>query len=239
MDILEHGLQKMGYALGDRQREQFEVYSREILDWNRKLNLTTITDYEKMQVVHFLDSLTLAQAAKPGTLENGCRLIDVGTGAGLPGIPLKIVFPSLKVTLLEATAKKTEFLKYLVSVLKLDEIEVVTARAEDQARLGKYREAFDIVTARAVTQLAALAELTLPFCVIGGRCILPKKGDTAREIEEAGKAVETLGGTIAAIQNIDLEGLDDNRHLVVLEKTAPTPDKYPRRSGMPEKRPIK
>ncbi|NLE08799.1 MAG: 16S rRNA (guanine(527)-N(7))-methyltransferase RsmG, partial [Dehalococcoidales bacterium] len=119
------------------------------------------------------------------------------------------------------------------------EIEVVTARAEDQARLGKYREAFDIVTARAVTQLAALAELTLPFCIIGGRCILPKKGDTAREIEEAGKAVETLGGTIVAIQNIDLEGLDDNRHLVVLEKTAPTPDKYPRRSGMPEKRPIK
>ena len=146
MDILEHGLQKMGYALGDRQSEQFEVYSREILDWNKKLNLTTITDYEKMQVVHFLDSLTLAQAANPGTLENGCRLIDVGTGAGLPGIPLKIVFPSLKVTLLEATAKKTEFLKYLVSVLKLDEIEVVTARAEDQARLGKYREAFDIVT---------------------------------------------------------------------------------------------
>ncbi len=239
MIIFERGTVKLGIPLSENQLEQFETYYHEIVDWNQKVNLTAILDYDEIMIKHFLDSLTLVQGFKNAVSPAGLSVIDIGTGAGLPGIPLKIALPEIKLTLLEATAKKTEFLKYVVSTLRLNEVEILTARAEEQARLGKYRERFDIVIARAVTQLAALAELTLPFSAVGGRCILPKKGDTAKEIEEARKAIDILGGTIRSIERIDLEGLEDDRHIVIIEKLSPTPDKYPRRSGIPAKRPIR
>ncbi len=239
MKIFEQGTEKLGIPLSEKQFNQFETYFHEIVDWNQKVNLTAILDYDEIMIKHFLDSLTLVQGFQNVVLPAGLSVIDIGTGAGLPGIPLKIAFPEIKLTLLEATAKKTEFLKYVVSTLRLNEVEILTARAEDQARVGKYRERYDIVTARAVTQLAALAELTLPFSAIGGRCILPKKGDTEKEIEEAQNAIQILGGEMRTIEKINLEGLEDDRHLIIIEKVSPTPDKYPRRPGIPAKRPIR
>lgn len=239
MDILKDGIKNLGYSLNEIQLEQFESFYRELLDWNQRMNLTSITKYADVQSKHFLDSLLIFSGFDAKTDIRGLRLLDVGTGAGLPGIPMKICYPEIHLSLLESTIKKTEFLKYIISVLDLKDVEILPGRAEELARIDKHREKYDIVTSRAVAPLASLVELTLPFCVIGGRCILPKKGDLKREVDEAEKAIEILGGKLVEVKNVGIPGLDDNRQLVIIDKIAPVPDKYPRRPGMPEKRPIR
>ncbi len=238
MRYLAEGAEKLGIALDTLKNKQFEIFSRELVEWNKDTNLTAITDSEGVQVKHFLDSLTMVPLIKEKS-SGSYSIIDVGTGAGFPGIPLKIAMPEIKVTLLEATAKKVLFLEHIIKELKLVDIEVITGRAEEAAQKPEYREKFDVVASRAVAELAVLAELTLPFCAVGGYLIAQKKGDIQVELEKSLNAIEMLGGRLSSIEKIRLEGLEDMRYLVVIDKVKSTPEKYPRRPGMPEKRPIK
>jgi 16S rRNA (guanine527-N7)-methyltransferase len=238
MEILNSGAEKLGLHLSPHQLEQFEIYYKELIDWNRRMNLTSITDYEEVQVKHFLDSLTVIPAIRPPEKGRGLNVIDVGTGAGLPGIPLKIMMPDIRLVLLEATAKKTKFLQHLVTSLGLESVEIVVGRAEEAAHDVRFREKSDVVLSRAVASLPALVELTLPFCAVGGRLIAQKKGDIAGEVEKSYKAIETLGGLLREIKPVALEGLDDKRYLVIIDKVKPTPEAYPRRPGLPARKPL-
>ncbi len=220
-----------------RQREQFQVYYQELIGWNRRINLTAITDYEEVQVKHFLDSLTVVLALQQPLLK-GMRLIDVGTGAGIPGIPLKIVLPDIKVVLLDATRKKAAFSEYVIQRLELKDVEVVVGRAEEIAHKSGYRQQFDLVLSRAVAPLTTLVELTLPFCATGGRLIAQKKGDIKEEVQEAQRAVSLLGGKLIDVKSIELPDFTDERWLVVIDKIGETPPQYPRRPGIPAKRPL-
>jgi 16S rRNA (guanine527-N7)-methyltransferase len=237
MDKLKAGAEELGLNLSQEQLEQFNIYYRELVDWNRRLNLTSITGYEDVQVRHFLDSLTVAAAVKPDADKN-LSVIDVGTGAGLPGLPLRILYPDIRLVLLEATAKKAKFLEHLTARLGLENVEVLAGRAEEVARNAKFRERFGLVLSRAVAPLPTLAELTLPFGAVGGIIFAQKKGDIEAEVEKAGKAIKTLGGRLREVKRIDIEGLRDNRYLIVIDKVSPTPTQYPRRPGVLAKRPI-
>ncbi len=239
MDTLAAGAAGMGLKLTALQLDRFERYYRELIARNREVNLTRITASEDVQVRHFLDSLSCLPVM--GTPEElaGRRVIDVGTGAGLPGIPVKIAAPEVRLTLLEATGKKADFLRDVVAVLDLRDVEVITGRAEELGRAPVHREGYDFVLARAVAALAALAELLLPLCRIGGRCLAHKKGDVAAEIREAEKAVALLGGRVAEVRRVNLIAGENDRYLVVMEKTGHTPEGYPRRPGVPVKRPLR
>lgn len=236
MEKLKAGAEKLGLELKPQALANFETYYRELTEWNRKMNLTSITNYDRVQVDHFLDALTVMLAWQPKSPEP--QVIDVGTGAGIPGIPLKITIPQIRLTLLEATAKKARFLKHIADTLALARTEVVVGRAEDVAHQPDYRERFDLVLARGVARLATLAELTLPFCCTGGQVIAHKKGQIEAELREAEFAIRTLGGRLKEVVPVTLPEFPDNRCLVVMEKASPTPEKYPRRAGMPEKRPL-
>ena len=238
MEKLASGARKLGLQFTPQQLEQFQVYYQELIDWNRRLNLTAITGYEEVQVKHFLDSLTVVLALKqpPG---KGLKLIDVGTGAGIPGIPLKIALPDIQVVLLDATRKKAVFLEHIVQKLNLEGVQVVVGRAEEIAHQPEYRQQFTLVLSRAVADLAALAELTLPFCAVGGRFIAQKKGDIAAEIQVAQRAIAILGGKLADVKNIWMPEFTDERWLVVIDKIGETPPQYPRRPGIPAKRPLR
>ncbi len=236
METLIAGARKLGLELSPKQLEQFQIFYEELVDWNRRMNLTRITSYEEVQIKHFLDSLTLTMAL-PARRE-GLRVIDVGTGAGIPGLPLKILLPCIKLTLLDATAKKAIFLQHVKTKLELRDVEIVVGRAEEVAHKIEYRERFDIVLARGVAELATLVELTLPFCAIGGSFIAQKKGDLETELSQATKAISLLGGNLREVKNINLGEFTDDRQLISIDKISPTPPQYPRRSGMPAKRPI-
>ena len=236
MEKLITGAGRLGLKLSPGQVEQFGVYYRELTSWNRRINLTAITGYEEVQIKHFLDSLTVTLALKPD--DKRFRLIDVGSGAGLPGIPLKILMPDIKLTLLEATAKKAAFLDHISHKLGLEGVEVVVGRAEDIAHREQYRESFDIVLSRAVASLASLVELTLPFCAIGGSFIAQKKGEIDPELSQATRAIGLLGGELREPKRIELAEFTDERWLIVIDKISPTPEPYPRRAGIPQKRPL-
>ena len=238
METLKAGAQKLGLHLTTVQLEQFELYYQDLIDWNRRMNLTSITDYEEVQVKHFLDSLTIITAIKAIDKNQRMTVIDVGTGAGLPGIPLKILLPDIRLMLLEATLKKTKFLRHVIGGLGLDNVEIVIGRAEEVAHEAQYREKFDLVLSRAVASLPALVELTLPFCAVGGRFIAQKKGNIEREVEQAQKAIDILGGILREVKSIELEELGDKRYLVIVDKIKLTPAAYPRRPGMPARKPI-
>jgi len=238
MKQLESGARKLGLELTRRQLEQFQTYYRELIDWNQRMNLTRITGYQEVQIRHFLDSLTVVLALDLPVAKAGFRLIDVGTGAGIPGIPLKILLPGIKLVLLDATAKKAAFLHHIKDELELDDVEVVIGRAEEIAHQARYRENFELVLSRAVANLPALVELTLPFCALGGSFIAQKKGAIDLEIESAARAISLLGGKLREVKKVDLEEFTDKRWLLIIDKVAPTPGKYPRRPGIPAKRPI-
>ncbi len=238
MKYLNSGAEKLGLQLNSRQLEQFYIYYQELIDWNQRVNLTSITEFREVQIKHFLDSLTVILAFKQPMVGEGLRLIDVGTGAGFPGLPIRIVLPGVKLVLLEATGKKAAFLHHVKQVLGLDDIEIVVGRAEEVAHKARYREKFDIVLSRAVAPLATLAELTLPFCTIGGSFIAQKKMVSELEVSQATKAISMLGGSRLRVKRIELGELSDERYLVIVDKIAPTPEQYPRRPGIPAKRPI-
>lgn len=238
MDKLKSGAAALGLNLKSGQLHQFEAYYRELVDWNKRANLTSVTGYEEAQVTHFLDSLTVVLGLESHQKDRDSKLIDVGSGGGFPGLPLRIVLPGLRVVLLEATAKKARFLEHIVAELGLDNVEVILGRAEEVARDDNYWEKFDVAVSRAVASLPVLAELVLPFCAVGGRMIAPKKGDISREVDRSSKAITTLGGKINQIKEINLEELPDKRCLVIIEKIQHTPDRYPRRPGIPAKRPV-
>ena len=208
MEKLKSGAEKLGLSLTDGQLEKFDTYYRELLEWNWWINLTSITEYNDVQLNHFLDSLTVALAIDTDK-SNYLRVIDVGTGAGLPGIPLKIVSPEIDLTLLEATAKKAGFLHHIIDKLVLENVKIITGRAEDIAHRQEYRERFDIAVSRAVAPLAALVELTLPFCRTGGSFIAQKKGFIQSEVDRAEKAIGMLGGKLREVRRIDLDEFPD------------------------------
>ena len=238
MERLNTGAKKLGLPLNPRQLEQFNTYYQELVDWNQRVNLTAITDYEEVQIKHFLDSLTVTLAWQPPTVNTDFRLIDVGTGAGIPGIPLKILFPDIKLVLLDSVAKKAAFLHHLKQKLELDNIEIVVGRAEEIAHQTQYRGKFNVVLSRAVAPLPTLVELTLPFCAIGGSFIAQKKGDIEPEISKAARAISLLGGELREVKRVDLEEFTDERRLIIIDKVSPTPQQYPRRPGIPAKRPL-
>jgi 16S rRNA (guanine527-N7)-methyltransferase len=236
MEKLKSAAEKLGIFLTSFQLAMFETYYHELTDWNKRINLTRITAYEEVQIKHFLDSLTVAAAIK--NVKKDLKLADIGTGAGLPGIPLKIVFQDINMTLIEATLKKVQFLEQLIAKLHLKNVEIIAGRVEAAAHDTRYREKFDIVVSRAIAPLPALAELMLPLCSIGGWCIVQKKGDINKEIEQSKKAITVMGGDLEEIKRVELEELNDDRWLLIIDKLLPTPPNYPRRPGMPEKRPI-
>ena len=239
MNELVDGAGKLGIELNTTQVGLFELYYRELAEWNRRINLTAITDYAEVQIKHFLDSLTVAQALSDQDLQNpDFSIVDVGTGAGFPGVPLRILLPGPRLVLLEPTAKKAAFLHHIIDRLELEKTEVLNSRAEEAAQSPLYREQFALVVSRAVAPLPTLAELTLPFCQTGGRLVAQKKGDIDQEVSNAAKAIATLGGELNQVKRIDLEEFSDVRYLVIVDKICPTPSKYPRRPGVPKRRPI-
>jgi 16S rRNA (guanine527-N7)-methyltransferase len=227
---LEAGAREFGLELTGRQLERFARYRDLLLEWNQRVNLTAIRDPAGVERLHFLDSV----ACLLGALPEAATVLDVGAGGGFPGLPLQIARPDIELTLLEATAKKTAFMSAVVADLGLDRTHVVTGRAED---FGE-RESFDAVVARALAPLPVLLELTLPFARVGGQVLALKKGaGLADELAASGRALEALGGRLEPALTYELED-GEERHVVVVRKVRPTPAAYPRRSGLPAKRPL-
>ena len=244
MNRLADRAKRMGITLTDDQLGSYQVYYETLIDWNQRVNLTRITDYEDVQTKHFLDSLSClgaierARNAPAKGADVSLRVIDVGTGAGFPGVVLKIASPALRLTLLEATGKKAEFLRALVECLGLADVVVINARAEQVGQDRGHRERYDVALARALAGTATLAELALPLVQVGGLVIAQKGENPEAEVETARTAIDTLGGQVQEIAPVVIPGLDGARHLAVLKKVSPTPDKYPRRPGIPTKRPL-
>jgi len=233
MDTLVNTAHAWGLRLDQRQIEQFARYSAELRTWNTRVNLTAITDEEGIVARHFLDSLrcALSWGDAPSSL------IDIGSGAGFPGLPLKILRPELRVALVESVGKKAAFLRHMIAALDLRDVTVLTARAETVGRDPQHREQYDVVTARAVAELATLAEYCLPLCRVHGHVLAPKGSDIADEIARARTAIERLGGRLISVEPVVIPGVEP-RTLVVIAKVAPTPAAYPRAVGVPARRPI-
>lgn len=240
MQRLIDGASALGLHLTAEQQAAFQLYYEELVAWNQRFNLTAITGYEQVQVRHFLDSLSCLLAGEVRQVLNrpDARVIDVGAGAGFPGIPLKLVCARTHLTLLEATGKKVTFLEHVVARLALLTVTTIKARAEDLGRDPAHREGYDLALARAVAELPVVVEYTLPFCKVGGWVVAQKGESGAAEAWSADKAIRLLGGELRRVVPVELPGLPEDRSLVVIEKVAPTPEKYPRRSGIPSKRPL-
>ena len=237
MGLLKAGAAQLSVALSEEQLDQFETYFQELADWNQRANLTAIIEYEDVQVKHFLDSLTVHLTARE-YLSGPVRVMDVGAGAGLPGLALKLAFPDMKLALVESVKKKTAFLHHIVEKLGLEDVSIYTGRAEDLAREKDLRDAFDLVTVRALAKLPLLLEFSLPFCKTGGRLVALKHGGDWSEQESAANALAELSGHIERVSTVLLEGLTDDRIVISVQKTGPTPSRYPRAVGIPGKRPL-
>ncbi len=234
-DVLSSGAAELGIALDDAQLDQFDRFTMLLLEWNRKFNLTKITDPLEIAVKHYLDSLSVLCAV---AVPDDSSVIDVGTGAGLPGIPLKIARPDLHMTLLDSVRKKLVFAETAMRQLHISGFELVHARAEDAARDGAYREKFDFAVSRAVARLAVLAELCVPFCREGGWFVAYKGPAVDGELSESEDAIRILGGRLEKAVEFSLPHGNANRTLVVVCKERRTPTSYPRRAGIPEKHPL-
>ena len=228
-------LETLGIRLTDIQKRQFDRYYELLIEWNRVMNLTGITEYDEVNLKHFTDSLTIVRVKE---MKNISTLIDVGTGAGFPGLPIKIAFPHIKVTLLDSLNKRIKFLDQIVEELGLDDVVTLHGRAEDYAKKDEYREKFDLCASRAVANLSTLSEYCLPFIKKGGCFVSYKSADSDEEIKMSGKALDILGGKIEKIDKFMLPGSDMGRALVMIEKVKDTPRKYPRKAGVPSKEPL-
>lgn len=236
LTILEQGCSELGISLTDRQKEQFVSYYEYLIEKNKVMNLTGITEFQEVLVKHFVDSLACVKAVE---LKKTNRMIDIGTGAGFPGIPLKIVFPNVEATLLDSLNKRVRFLEETFSLLKLDQICAIHGRAEEYAKNKSYRESYDLCVSRAVSNLATLSEYCLPYIKVGGTFVSYKSGSVSEEATDAKNAVKLLGGEIRDILYFKLPDSDIERSLVVIDKVKATPGRYPRKAGTPLKDPLK
>ena len=234
-EILKKAAEEYGISLSETQLRQFDRYQELLVEWNQKMNLTALTEPKDVAIKHMIDSVSVYDEK---WFSEGMSVIDVGTGAGFPGLPLKNLCPSLKVTLLDSLNKRVKFLETVVSELGLSDIVCVHARAEEAARQKQYRERFDAVVSRAVARLPILAEYDLPFVRVGGFFAAMKGAKYEEEAEEAKKAVKLLGGGETVLREIKLPGLEDKRGIIYIRKEKKTPSVYPRKAGTPEKNPI-
>lgn len=240
MRELIEGVRAWGIELSEPQIRAFQTYYEELIAWNARFNLTAITDYRQVQIRHFLDSLSCLLVLDERLSPNRPppRIIDIGAGAGFPGMALKLVRPAWDLTLVDSVRKKTQFMEHLVEVLGLTEVLVLWVRAEELGQDPAHRERYDVAMGRAVAELTVLAEYLLPLCRIGGVMIAPKGIKAEAEVEAAQQAIDILGGRLIEVRRVDVPGLNEARHLVVVEKVAPTPARYPRRIGIPAKYPL-
>ena len=235
IELLKNKLNKIDICCSNEQIEQLVSYYEMLIEKNKVMNLTSITEPEEVIEKHFVDSLAVHQFVK---LKEGDRLIDIGTGAGFPGIPLKILFPKLKIVLLDSLNKRITFLEEVIQKLGLKEIECIHGRSEDVARKEEYREKFDFCVSRAVANMSTLAELCIPFVKQNGYFVSYKAGNCSDEIEKAGKAIQKLGGKVEEVVEFELPDTDVNRVFVKIKKEKLTPKKYPRKAGIPGKEPL-
>ena len=232
-DTFKSELEKLGISISEEQLEQFISYYEMLIEKNKVMNLTAITDFDEVIEKHFIDSLNLFRFAD---LKADKTIIDMGTGAGFPGIPLKIAFPNLKITLADSLNKRILFLNDVISELGLTDIDTVHGRAEDLAKDKTYRENYDICVSRAVANLSTLSEYCLPFVKIGGQFISYKSGDCDEEITNAKSAIFLLGGRLNQIQKFEMN--DNSRSFVIIDKVNGTSKQYPRKAGLPSKKPL-
>lgn len=233
--IFDIKLRKLGIVLTEKMKEQFDRYFELLVEWNRMMNLTGITDYNEVNEKHFLDSLAIV---KVQDMEMISTVIDIGTGAGFPGIPLKIVYPHLKVTLLDSLNKRIKFLNCVIQELALEDISALHGRAEDFAKKGEYRERYDLCVSRAVANLATLSEYCLPYVKRNGLFVSYKSGEIEEELCKSEKAVLVLGGKIEKVEKFCLPESDISRSFVMIRKDRSTPGRFPRKAGLPSKEPL-
>lgn len=229
------GLNKLEIDLSQQQMQQFLTYYEMLIEKNKVMNLTAITEFEEVVEKHFLDSLSLIQQID---LNQNLKILDLGTGAGFPGIPLKIAFPELEIVLMDSLNKRINFLNEVIAALKLEKITAIHGRAEEMARKPEYREQFDLCVSRAVANLASLSEYCLPFVTLQGNFISYKSGEVEEEVNQSKKAVFLLGGKIKDVKKFRLVETDAERSFVQIEKVKKTPKTYPRKAGTPSKSPI-
>lgn len=233
--IFESKLNELGIILDDKQKQQFVKFYELLVEWNKVMNLTGITEYEEVNEKHFVDSLSIVKAVDMNSVES---VIDIGTGAGFPGIPLKIAFPHLKVVLLDSLNKRINFLNTVIDELELTDIKTIHGRAEDFAKHTDYREQFDLCVSRAVANLATLSEYCIPYVEMDGLFVPYKSGEIAEELEQSKKAVHVLGGKIEDIVKFQLPGTEIGRSFVKIRKVQNTAKRYPRKAGLPGREPI-
>lgn len=233
--LVQDALALFNVHISGRQVISLITYEKELLEWNQKFNLTAIRDVESIRTKHFLDSFScvLAWKAAPPT-----RLIDVGTGAGFPGVPLKILYPNLKLTLVESVGKKAMFCQHIVRVLGLEHVDVVQARAEDLGQNANHREKYDWAVARAVANLNVLSEYLIPLVKVGGTMLAQKGESGPAEAQSAEQTMKLLGGKLKQLIPVNLPGVADDRYLILVDKVAATPPKYPRKPGIAAKQPL-
>ena len=234
--LLEIKLKELNIQINEIQKKQFDTFYSMLVEWNKVMNLTGITEYEEVNEKHFIDSLSIVNIFDLSEINT---VIDVGTGAGFPGIPLKIAFPHLKITLLDSLNKRINFLDSVIDELKLDGIYTIHGRAEDFAKKDDYRERYDLCVSRAVANLSTLSEYCLPYIRVGGMFISYKSGDVDDEVLESKKAISILGGKLDNVVKFQLPGTDINRSFIKIEKIKNTGKKYPRKAGLPTKEPLK
>ncbi|MDD3361333.1 MAG: 16S rRNA (guanine(527)-N(7))-methyltransferase RsmG [Hespellia sp.] len=234
-EIFEHKLSQLGIKLSSKQYQQFDQYFELLVEWNKVMNLTGITEYEEVNEKHFVDSLAIVKATDINQIHT---IIDIGTGAGFPGIPLKIAFPHLKIVLLDSLGKRVKFLNTVIEVLALTDMTAIHGRAEDFAKQKEYREQFDLCVSRAVANLSTLSEYCLPYVRTGGMFISYKSGDVDEELTLSKKAVHILGGRLEDTVKFELPDTDIGRSFVKIKKIQSTSGKYPRKAGLPSKEPL-
>jgi 16S rRNA (guanine527-N7)-methyltransferase len=233
-ELVQHARSLLGLQLSPAQVNALEIYEQELLEWNKRFNLTAIRDAHQIRIKHFLDSLTCLSV-----MRNPCeRMIDVGTGAGFPGLPVKIIYPGIQLTLVESVGKKADFCRHLVKTLQLEGVQVIQERVEALGQMPNHRQQYDWAVARAVAIMPVLVEYLLPLARVGG-AMLAMKGESApAETQQAEYAIRLLGGHLRKLTPITLPTVVEQRYLVAVDKVAATPDAYPRRVGVPAKHPL-
>lgn len=226
-------LEEYNIEINDEQIEKFDLYMKLLLEWNEKINLTAITEKDDIILKHFVDSLTILKY-----VDKRDKIIDIGTGAGFPGIPIKIMNEKANITLLDSLNKRINFLNIVINELKLDNIVAIHGRAEELARNKAHREKYDVAVSRAVANLSTLTEYMLPFVKVGGKCICMKGANVKEEIDKAKNAIKKLGGQIEIVDNFYLSENDNERNIVIIKKIKETEHKYPRKAGIPSKEPL-